>query len=94
MLMDMELPLLVRFGSTKMLLRDLLKLSAGSVIEFGRAPENPVEVLVNGKVVARGTAVVVQGNYGVRISEIAGLPNGLEPGNSLTAEIAGEGKGV
>src|ERR1700682_3649888 len=70
LLMDMELPVLVRFGSTRMPLRDLLKLTAGSVIEFGRSPENPVEVLVNGRVVARGTAVMVQGNYGVRISEI------------------------
>jgi flagellar motor switch protein FliN/FliY len=70
LLMDVELPVLVRFGSTRMLLRDLMELQAGSVIEFSQPPEAPVEVLVNGRVVARGIAVVVQGNYGVRISEI------------------------
>jgi flagellar motor switch protein FliN len=72
LLMDMEMPVLVRFGSTRMLLRDLLALNAGSVVEFRRTPEDPVELLVNGRVVARGMVVVVQGNYGVRITEIVG----------------------
>ena len=71
LLMDMEMPLLVRFGSTRMPLSDLLALGTGSVIEFRRSPEDPVELLVNGRVVARATVVVVQGNYGVRITEIA-----------------------
>jgi len=71
LLMDMELPVMVRFGSTRMLLRDLLKLTAGSIIEFNRSGENPVEILVNKRVVARGSAIVVEGNYGVRIGEVA-----------------------
>jgi flagellar motor switch protein FliN/FliY len=71
LLMDMEMPLLVRFGSTRMLLRDVLALGVGSVVEFRRSPEEPVDLLVNGRVVARATVVVVQGNYGVRITEIA-----------------------
>jgi flagellar motor switch protein FliN/FliY len=71
LLMDMEMPLLVRFGSTRMLLRDVLALGAGSIVEFRRSPEEPVDLLVNGRVVARATVVVVQGNYGVRITEIA-----------------------
>ena len=71
LLMDMELPVMVRFGSTRMLLRDLLKLTAGSIIELNRSGENPVEILVNKRIVARGTAVVVEGNYGVRIAEVA-----------------------
>jgi flagellar motor switch protein FliN/FliY len=54
-----------------MLLRDLLKLTAGSIIEFNRSQENPVEILVNKRVVARGSAIVVEGNYGVRIGEVA-----------------------
>jgi flagellar motor switch protein FliN/FliY len=70
LLMDMELPVMLRFGSTRMLMRDLLKLTAGSIVEFNRSPENPVEILVNRRIVARGSAVVVDGNYGVRISEI------------------------
>lgn len=71
LLMEMEMPLLVRFGSTRMLLSDILALGAGSVIEFRRAAEDPVDLLVNGRVVARAKVVVVQGNYGVRITEIA-----------------------
>ena len=77
MLLDLELPVLVKFGGTKMLLRDLLNLKPGSVIDFNRPPTDPVEVLVNGRVVARGVAVVVQGNYGVRISEIIATREGL-----------------
>ena len=71
LLMDMEMPLLVRFGSTRMLLSDVLALGPGSLVEFHRSPEEPVELLVNGRVVARANVVVVQGNYAVRIVEIA-----------------------
>ena len=81
LLMDMEMPLLVRFGSTRMLLRDVLAFGAGSVVEFRRSPDEPVELLVNGRVVARATVVVVQGNYGVRITEIA------NPGEAVVSGI-------
>ena len=70
LLMDMEMPVLVRLGGTTMLIRELLELGTGSVVEFRHAPNDPVEVLVNGRVVARGTVVTTQGNYGVRILEI------------------------
>jgi flagellar motor switch protein FliN/FliY len=70
LLMDMEMPVLVRLGGTTMLIRDLLELGTGSVVEFRHAPDNPVDILVNGRVVARGTVVTVQGNYGVRILDI------------------------
>jgi len=91
LLMDMELPIMVRFGSARMLLRDLLKLTAGSIVEFNRSPENPVEVLVNGRVVARGSAIVVEGNYGVRISEIAPAREAWNTGSALHA-APGEGR--
>lgn len=71
LLMEMEMPLLVRFGSTRMLLADILALGRGSVVEFRRGPDEPVDLLVNGRVVARATVIVVHGNYGVRITEIA-----------------------
>ena len=71
MLMDIELPVTLRFGSTQMALREIAGLSAGSVIEFDRAVDDPVEVMVSGHVVARGEAVVVQGSYGVRVLEIS-----------------------
>ena len=83
LLMDMELPVMVRFGSTRMVLRDLLKLTAGSIVEFNRSPENAVEVLVNGRIVARGSAIVVEGNYGVRISEIAPAREAWTAGSAM-----------
>lgn len=70
-LRDIELPVTLRFGRTQMSLEEVLRLDTGSVVEFDRALEDPVEVLVNGRVVARGQAVMVQGHYGVRISDIA-----------------------
>jgi flagellar motor switch protein FliN/FliY len=71
LLMDMEIPLQVRFGKTVMVLGDVLAIEEGSVVEFHRPPEEPVEILVNGRVVAWGTLIEVEGNYGVRIAEVA-----------------------
>jgi flagellar motor switch protein FliN len=71
MLMDIELPVVIRFGHTQMALRDIAGLSAGSVIEFDRRVDEPVEVMINGRVVALGEAVTVKGSYGIRISQIA-----------------------
>lgn len=70
MLMEIELPIVVRFGHTQMPLRDLAGLSSGSVIQFDRGVDEPVEVMVNGHVVALGEAVTVKGSYGIRISRI------------------------
>ncbi|MEW6321186.1 MAG: flagellar motor switch protein FliN [Acidobacteriota bacterium] len=69
-LMDIDLPITVRFGSADMTLHALTRLGPGSVIDLGRSPDDPVEVLISGKVVARGEVVVVTGNYGVRITEV------------------------
>jgi flagellar motor switch protein FliN len=76
LVLDFELPVLVRFGTTRMRLGDLANLNIGSAIEMERASENAVEILVNDRVVARGEAVVVQGNYGVRITEIVSAAGG------------------
>ena len=69
-ILDIELPLLVRFGHTELPLRALTKLSPGSVIDLGRSPDDPVELLVSDRVVARGEVVIVGGNYGVRILDV------------------------
>jgi flagellar motor switch protein FliN/FliY len=79
-LLDIELPVTIRFGSAQMTLGDVMALDAGSLVEFDRAPEEPVEVLVNGRVVARGEMVMVQGNYGVRIGEISSRCERLDTG--------------
>jgi flagellar motor switch protein FliN len=69
-ILDIDLPLAIRFGETKMTLAALTRVGPGSMIDLGRAPDEPVDVLVNGKLVARGEVVVVAGNYGIRVVEV------------------------
>jgi flagellar motor switch protein FliN/FliY len=70
LLMDVELDVTLRFGERQMVLRDILDLSAGSVVELNQNVQDPVELLVGKKVIARGEVVVVDGNYGLRVLEI------------------------
>jgi flagellar motor switch protein FliN/FliY len=70
LLRDVELPVSVSFGRARMPLRDVLKLTAGSVIELDRSINDPVALIVNETVVALGDVVVVDGNYGLRIQRI------------------------
>jgi len=79
--LDVDLPLVVRFGRATMPLRALAVLGPGSVIDMGRSPDEPVELLVGDRVIARGEVVVVGGNYGVRITTLTGsqaIPSELE----------------
>jgi flagellar motor switch protein FliN/FliY len=68
--MDVELNVSVLFGQRQLPLRDVLALSSGSVIELDRMVDEPVELLLDGKLIARGEAVIVDGNYGLRVTEI------------------------
>ncbi len=70
LLMDVELDVTLRFGERQMPLRDILELSAGSVVELNQYVQDPVELLVGKKVIARGEVVVVDGSYGLRVMEI------------------------
>jgi len=70
LLLDVELPVSVSFGRAYLPLRDVLKLSSGSIVELNRSVSDPVEVIVNNCVIARGDVVVVDGNYGVRVTQI------------------------
>lgn len=70
LLLETEIPLTVRFGSSRMLLQDIVRLGPGSVVELNRGLEEPVDLIVNGHLVARGDVVTVQGSYAVRITEI------------------------
>jgi len=70
LLRDVELPVSVSFGKAQMALRDVLKLTAGSVIELDRSINEPVALIVNNTVVALGDVVVIDGNYGLRIQQI------------------------
>jgi flagellar motor switch protein FliN len=71
LLMEVPLQVTLRFGERQLLLRDVLELSPGSVVELDRQVKEPAELLVTGRVVARGEVVIVDGNYGLRITEVA-----------------------
>lgn len=70
LLLDVELPVSISFGRAMVPLRDVVKLTSGSVVELNRTVSEPVEVIVNNCVIARGEVVVIEGNYGVRIQQI------------------------
>jgi flagellar motor switch protein FliN len=70
LVMDVELNVTLRFGQRQLALREVLELTSGSVIELDRQVEEPVELLLEGKVIARGEAVVIDGNYGLRVTEV------------------------
>lgn len=70
LVMDIELNVTLRFGQRQLTLREVLELTSGSVIELDRQVEEPIELLLEGKVIARGEAVVIDGNYGLRVTEV------------------------
>jgi len=67
LLMDIELPIVIELGRTQMSLKRILELGPGAIVEMDRLAGEPVDILINGKVVARGEVVVVDENFGVRI---------------------------
>ncbi len=71
LLMDVELAVTLRFGSRQLLLRDVLDLIPGSVVNLDRQVQEPVDVLLDGRLLARGEVVVLNGNYGVRVTDVA-----------------------
>jgi flagellar motor switch protein FliN len=70
MLLDVPLDLSVELGRARMSIQDLLNLSPGSVIELDKVAGEPLDFMVNGRLVARGEAVVVNDKFGVRITDI------------------------
>jgi flagellar motor switch protein FliN/FliY len=69
-LLDVELPVSISFGSAQLSLKDVLKLNIGSIVELSRAVNEPVDLIVNNCVIARGEVVVIEGNYGIRTLQI------------------------
>ena len=78
LIMDVKLPVRVRIGSKKMLLKDVLSMDIGSVIELNQLANDPLEILVGDKVIAMGEVVIVDGNFGVQITEIGTKRERLE----------------
>ncbi len=77
-LMDLDLPLAVALGCATMPIREILKITPGSQIELDRTVKDYVDLIVHGKVVARGEIVSVRGNYGVRIKQIISRDDRLQ----------------
>ena len=77
-LRGVELEAYLRFGERQLLLRDILDLGRGGVVELDQQLQDPVELLVGQKVVARGQLVIVDGNYGLRVTEIGPHQERLE----------------
>ena len=69
-LLDIPLVITVELGRTRMLVRDLLQIGQGSVVELDKLAGEPMEILVNNKLVARGEVVVVNEKFGVRVTDI------------------------
>jgi flagellar motor switch protein FliN/FliY len=80
-LMDVPLEISVELGRVKMLVRDIVELTTGSIVEIDKAAGEPVDVMVNGRLVARGEVVVIEDNFGVRITEI------LNPNERLSGRL-------
>ena len=69
-LLDVEMDVTVRFGSTELPLNEVANFGSGSIIELNRTVDQPVELLINNYPFARGEVVVIDGYYGVRITDI------------------------
>ena len=69
-LMDVPLDISVELGRTRMMVKEIVDLGVGSIVEIEKAAGEPVDILVNGRIVARGEVVVIEDNFGVRITEI------------------------
>ncbi|MBL8065374.1 MAG: flagellar motor switch protein FliN [Chthonomonadaceae bacterium] len=76
--MDIPLEVSVELGRVKMHIRDVVELGAGSIVEIDKAAGEPVDVYVNGRLVARGEVVVIDDNFGVRLTEILSIQDRLQ----------------
>jgi flagellar motor switch protein FliN/FliY len=70
LLLDIPLEISVELGRVRMLVKDVVELGTGSIVEIDKAAGEPVDVMVNGRLVARGEVVVIEDNFGVRVTEI------------------------
>ena len=71
LLLDVQLEATIRFGERTLLLHDILSAAPGSIIELDRELAEPADLLVAGRLIARGEVVVVNGNFGLRVTELA-----------------------
>jgi flagellar motor switch protein FliN/FliY len=85
LLRDVAMEITVELGRTRMTVRELLSLAPGAVVELDRAAGSPADLLVNGTLIARGEVVVVDEDFGIRITEIvASGADGASQGTDAT----------
>ncbi len=74
LLLDVPVELSVELGSCQMPMRDVLQLGPGSVVQLDKVADTPVDLFVNKKLIARGEVVVVEDQFGIKITEVLGTP--------------------
>ncbi|EQA62599.1 flagellar motor switch protein FliN [Leptospira alexanderi] len=79
LLMDVQMSVTVELGRTKMYIKDILGLGEGSIIELDKLAGEPVDLLVNGKLIAKGEVVVIDENFGVRVTDIVSPTDRIKP---------------
>ncbi|HLH52290.1 MAG TPA: flagellar motor switch protein FliN, partial [Verrucomicrobiae bacterium] len=72
LVLDVPVSLTIELGSCQLPMREVLQLAVGSVIQLEKAADAPIELSVNGKLIARGEVVVIEDRYGVKITEVIG----------------------
>jgi flagellar motor switch protein FliN/FliY len=72
LVLDVPVSLTIELGSCQLPMREVLQLSVGSVVQLEKPADAPVELSVNGKLIARGEVVVIEDRYGVKITEVMG----------------------
>lgn len=78
LILDVDLNVTLRFGQRKLPLSEIVDFTSGSVVELDREVDEPVELLLGNRVIARGEVVIVDGNYGLRITEVSAPPTASE----------------
>lgn len=91
-LLDVEIDVTVRFGKAEVPLREVVRFGVGTMIELTRSVDEPVELLVNNSLFARGEVVTIDGYYGVRVTEIGTREDRSrtllsEPNDVISAEV-------
>jgi flagellar motor switch protein FliN/FliY len=84
LILDVSTKVTVELGRTQMLIKDVLNLNIGSVVELNKLAGEPVDILVNDKLLAKGEVVVINENFGVRVTEIIGAEQRIK-------KLGGEG---
>jgi len=77
LVLDVPVSLTIELGSCRLPMKEVLRLNIGSVVQLDKSADAPVELSVNGKLIARGEVVVVEDRFGVKITEVIGSANSV-----------------